>query len=321
MTRVLALALALAVASCVQIADEYRCEPGRDCNLDGEAGRCESTGHCSVPDTSCGPAGSRYHASAGQQAGICVLPPGPMLETAVFDLKASSDTVHSSCASDGARDLSIELTLMAQQTITIDTVGPEPRAGVVLSLRDGACPAGLAEITGCRRSMCADASYNVLAANLPPGPYCLVVEEADPAAENGTFALRILEGGREAMVIDRPMQSPPQSTCPPAPSDPRPPSCAPTSNDFGTGAVVFTTCPGTRVRATVTPNVTDGIDVALSLRNGGPIGDELVPCTNVATGTGAEMIDTVLMGPAWLIVDRVTGPSCSQFSISHILGP
>jgi hypothetical protein len=312
------LALALAFTSCVTVADEYRCDPAHDCVLDGVVGRCESTGHCSVPDASCGTFGYRYHASAGEQAGVCVLAPAPVIESDI-DLKESSDHVRSSCAPDGARDVSIELFVTNMQTITIDTVGVQPRAAVVLSLRDGACPAGLAEVAGCRAPTCADTTYNVLAVTLPPGAYCLVVEEADPAAETGKVALRILEGGREAAVIDRPMQSGPQTTCG-APPDPDGASCGPPSTDSA-GAAVFVACPGTHVRATVTPDVADNLDIALSLRDGGPRGNELV-CTNAATGAGAEMIDTVLQGPTWMVVDRVAGPMpCGGYSISHTFGP
>jgi len=312
------LALALALASCVQVADEYRCGPGHDCVLDGVAGRCESTGHCSLPDPSCGTPGSRYHTSAGQQAGICVLAPAPVIETTI-DLKESSDLERSSCAPEGARDASIELAVMSSQTFTIETVGPEPRAAVVFSLRDGACPAGLAEISGCRQPMCPDAGYNALAVTLPPGEYCLVVEEAEPAAETGKVTLRIVEGGREAVVIDRPMQAPPQSTCG-APPDLETSACAAPSTNSA-GAAVFVACPGTRVRATVTPDVGDNLDLALSLRETGPHGTELV-CRNSATGAGPEMIDEVLMGPTWLVVDRVNGPvPCGGFSISHVFGP
>ena len=309
--------LALALASCVQVADEYRCGPERDCVLDGVAGRCESTGHCSLPDPTCGASGNRYHASAGQQAGLCVLGPAPVIEMA-FDLKESSDRSRTGCGPEGARDLSIELFTMTSQTITIDTVGPEPRAAVVFSLRDGACPAGLAEIAGCRESMCADKTYNALAVTLPPGAYCLIVEEAEPAAETGKVGLRILEGGREAVVIDRPFQSAPQTTCG-APPDPAPAPCVPPSSDSA-GAAVFVACPGTRVRATVTPD-TANLDIALSVRDGGPLGTKLV-CENAAPGGGAEVIDRILMGPTWVVVDRVGGSAvCGGFSISHTFGP
>jgi len=312
------LGLALALASCVEVAEEYRCGPEHDCLLDGMIGRCESTGHCSFFDASCGTTGSRYHASAGQQAGICVMAPAPVIE-ATFDLKESADRDRTSCGPEGARDLSVELVVMNPQTITIDTWGPEPHAPVVLSLRDGACPAGLAEVAGCRQPTCTDRGYNALAVTLPPGAYCLVIEEAEPASETGKFALRILQGGRDAVVIDRPMQSMPQSTCG-APPDLDQPSCASQAGDSA-GAAVLLACPGTRVRATVTPDPADAIDLAVSLRDAGPRGAELV-CRNAAVGAGAEMIDHVVQGPTWLIVDRVGGPAaCGRFSISHTFGP
>ncbi|MBS1124221.1 MAG: hypothetical protein H6Q90_6449, partial [Deltaproteobacteria bacterium] len=104
-----------------------------------------------------------------------------------------------------------------------------------------------------------------------------------------------------------------------APPDPAPAPCVPPSGDSA-GAAVFVACPGTRVRATVTPD-TANLDIALSLRDGGPLGTKLV-CENAAAGGGAEMIDRILTGPTWLVVDRVGGPAvCGGFSISHTFGP
>jgi len=65
----------LALLSCKMVGDTYRCTADSQCVLDGEAGRCESSGYCSFPDASCG-SGQRYGQWAPAPVGSsCVAPP------------------------------------------------------------------------------------------------------------------------------------------------------------------------------------------------------------------------------------------------------
>jgi len=75
-----------AVGACTEVVSEFSCDADKACVLDGVAGFCEPSGHCSFDDEDCG-TGRRYGSDAGEDAGACVGPwvlqlGGPFDETA-----------------------------------------------------------------------------------------------------------------------------------------------------------------------------------------------------------------------------------------------
>ena len=69
LVALLAAAVAVPFAGCLR-GTTFQCASNGDCT-GSPAGRCESVGYCSFPDTSC-PAGSRFGDHSGPFAGQCV---------------------------------------------------------------------------------------------------------------------------------------------------------------------------------------------------------------------------------------------------------
>ena len=295
------------------------CGTDPDCVLDGVHGRCEPTHHCSMPDPDCGSGGFRYHASAGVQAGICVLTTVSG-DLPAFDLKHATDAVHDTCAPASARDVSFELTVAERQAYLIDTAAQATNAAVRFSLYDGPCPVRPgATNTMCSQHDCGSPMppYDRLVTVFTPGTYCVVVEEDDPSATTGSVALRVVPSGRASDVL-MPQQN--GTTCGGEP-------------DQGSGGCMagapapvavylVPTCPGLiHLTATVTPSTP--LDAAISLRRDTPDGMQL-QCGNTGSGGAAEMVAADLSGagPAWLVVgQQAPGPSCGPFSMTSTLMP
>ena len=303
----------VALAACVDTASEYHCTADKDCMLDGTPGRCEPTGHCSVADQSCGMLGFRYHASAGSEAGICVLGAGPMQEVPPFDLKSAHDSVHSSCAPANAKDVSFELTTTVPEVLAIDTGLPGSEA-VAISLHAGPCPASTNELA-CAIQTCGPVPYASLAMNVAPGTYCITVEEAAPAGSSGgSTGLRVMHSSRPALVLDRQSQPPQQMTCG-GPADPMPPTCGSPSPDPSAVALMMV-CPGS---FDITANVNPQFSASVALRQGFP-GSEL----DCKAGTGPLMLHALAMipGPYWIAVDHSGAPpACGPFDLTVMLTP
>jgi hypothetical protein len=307
----------LALAGCVDVASEYVCGGDSDCVLDGAQGRCEPEHHCSMPDTSCGDGGFRYHASAGVQAGICVLST-VVGNLPAFDLKQARDTVHGTCAPAGARDVSFEVTVPEREAFLIDTAAQATNASVRFSVYGGPCPVrpDAMNVT-CSQHDCGSPvpPYDRLATRLE-GTACIVVEEDDPSAPTGSVALRVAPGSRDSDVL---MPTQTGTTCGSA-SDPGAGCVA--GSPAPVSVFLVPICPGQRhVTATVTPSAP--LDPAVALRADGPAGGQLA-CGNSGIGSAAETAaaDISETGPVWLVVgQQASGPSCGPFSITSSLTP
>jgi hypothetical protein len=299
------------LAACVDSASEYQCASASDCMIDGNAGRCEPTGHCSFADDSCGSMGYRYHASAGAQAGVCVLGALPVIEVPPFDFKDARDSVHSSCAPPAAKDVSFELDLPFPETIAIDT-GAQSGEPVALSVHAGPCPTNMNELA-CGIQTCGPVPYTGLAVTVPPGTNCITVEQASTSNMNGV-GLRVFHSGRAGVVLAPPAPPPQQTTCGSQP-DPIPPSCGAATGDPSAVALLMM-CPGpVQLSATVTPT----FDVTVSLRQGFPPTE-----LDCKTGSGAQTVhaSSTMPGPYVISIDHAANPpACGTFDLAYTVTP
>lgn len=311
------LVLAL-TTGCVDVSP-HRCAVASDCTQVGVSGRCEPTGSCSFPDSTCGQAGFRYHERAGDRAGICVVTAAEPTVLDPIELDASADRTQSSCAGAGARDVFVELDVPSPQLLFIDTPianGTRP----ILALREGSCPGG-SELA-CSVASCGPIDYERLLVGVEAGRYCLVIEEATPGG--GSVQVRILPSGRFGRPLEGtsgiiPAGAPETSTCdqPPNPIT----SCG-SSAGAPSAAFVLPLCPGGRpISVSVDPIEAPAmLDAVIALRQSTPTGTELV-CKNDAVNQGAESIPpSPIPGPDlyWIMVTG-TGPQCGPFDFTFNL--
>jgi len=237
-----------------------------------------------------------------------------MIELGPFHFADATDDVHNTCAPAGARDVSFELTVDANQTVMFDT-DPDPTkttTAVAMSLFDGPCPAK--QMIGCTIGRCPGTAYGSLEATLlADHTFCLVVEQSDPASASDLVTIRMFTSGRVAsMVFDGNPNTMPGSTCT---GDAEPPlSCGAQGNPWPSSVALVAVCPG--MHPFVANVMLTGTPVAFSLRPQLPQGPELAcfpQASNGGFGTGA-----ILSGPQpfWLVMERVMPSSCGSFQLS-----
>jgi hypothetical protein len=316
--------LLLLLGACVEISPEHTCRTSADCVLDGVEGRCEPSRSCSFPDAGCGPGGHRYHDRAGARSGVCVVSLGGALALPPIDLKQAGDATRSTCAPAGARDVYVELSSPGAQILFVDTPTDSNGARTRLALRGGSCPGASGPELGCTPAdECGPIPYNRLLVGIGPGTSCLVIEEADPAANTGIVQLRLLPAGRAGRALLEPSLSLPPGladtiTCdqPPGPGA----TCG-ASPGAPTAAFALPICPGA-AQLSVAADPADApagmLDAVLSIRRSTPGGPE-VACRNGSADQSQEMVSMSIGGPElyWILIAGAGASPCGPFAFSH----
>ncbi len=296
------------LASCVEVAPAHRCTADEDCMQGERRGRCEPTRYCSFADPECGELGFRYHEHTAAP-GVCVLPATTPASPAPFALDAAADRIASPCAPAGTREQMFELSSPIAQTLFFDVLG----GAAALALHAGRCPpedAPLACIQG--GAVCGAAPYARLSAEVPPGTYCLVVEEADPTAR-GTLTLRSLPAGRLGRAVTSPGPIT-GNTC----ADPRTAATAPSCSGAGSGpetSFQVALCPDRSLQGAVLDPAP--FDTVLMVGQHVPTNE--VRCANAAGPNAAEAIGQLPLagpGPYWIVVDSVDPGQCGPFTLN-----
>jgi hypothetical protein len=308
---------------CQQVAPEYRCASAAQCVNDGVQGTCESAGFCAFPDPGC-PTGRRYGAHAGDLSGACVGtgPPFPVndrpegaIDISVGgeftgELGEARDDALASCGAPGGRDLFYEFTLPAEEVIYVDTYGPrDTDFRSVLSIRDGGCEAPGDE-RACDRTLCTD-GQSLIAAQLPAGRYCLLVDQADGGEVGGHLDLTFIRGGRTGTRLPSGPSGQTGDTCG-APDLSQSGCGAPDAPDH---AFYFTACDATLNTTASTCNGTS-FPSALAYRQASSLSPD-VQCGDAADCPG-NMVGYTDSGPGlfWLIVDGDTAGACGAYTLS-----
>lgn len=174
------VALLLALASCVDTAPLFHCNPGDDAacvRSDGTPGTCAPTGNCAFPDPTCGAQGLRYDASAMPgRGGVCILSPDGASTTGLAPIDAN-------------HFLGFEMTT-APQPIVFDTEVNGTNKLVTLHWFASPCPP-----TSTQEPAMTATCGNPLVARISvsadvPGTYCLVASDDNPTPGD-EIALRV----------------------------------------------------------------------------------------------------------------------------------
>ena len=292
-----ALLIALG-ASCVHVADVYTCTTDAQCTGAAQ-GRCEPTGNCSFPDSTCGTDGYRYDPSAGARANVCVL--ADEVVQADLDFTGASDQVASNCSSDTA-DIEFELSIASQQTIAFDT----PGAGATIAVYAGSCPPATPSAGMCTTMPCNDPIYERNVQTLDPGMYCIVAEQTGSTSGS----LRVFPINGTAIIATTGTGT--GSTCGHA-ANKAMPSCF-TSAGPSVPALLWQ-CPTMQLQfaATVTPQA--GFDLGLSLRRASDNSEVSSYCANAGGNGASEQLHGTIAStdPYWLMIEGVGGAQCGMF--------
>lgn len=158
---------------------------------------------------------------------------------------ATDDVAAPGCGGTGGRDLFFRVVLAAPQVYYFDTFGS--KYDTVIRVHRKSCAA---VVTGVAADACSDDACNggqsQVAASLPAGESCIVIDERDGAQTEGTLALRVLRGGRNGMPLARGVQTNTGNTC--SGTNTAEPSSSCGENGAKDHPYFFTTCPGETLR-------------------------------------------------------------------------
>ena len=114
-------------------------------------------------------------------------------------LLARDDVDANGCGSAGGRDLFFRVNLTAPQVYYFDTLGSSFNTVVRVYTKPCAQVGTGAGAAACGNDACGG-SQSQLAARLPSGESCVVVDQSD-ASQSGALMLRVMKGGRDGLVL------------------------------------------------------------------------------------------------------------------------
>ncbi len=343
--RSLPVAAAVLVAACY--APQPR--PGAPCTADGNCpqplvcspqGTCEAPGGDGDPAIDAPPApvdactaeicGNGVDEDCNGEDPACAAndrPAGAIDVTAggMFEGEvglASDDVAPNGCGGEGGRDLFFRVTLMAPQVYYFDTLGSS--FDTVIRVYDKSCAAvgAGAGAAACVDDACGGGQSQV-AASLPAGESCIVVDAGDGAQAAGALKLSVMRGGREGKPLARGTQMNTGDTCSATnASEPVSQSCNGVEIGAKDHAYFFTTCPGETLRLDADTCPDPGWDTVLYVKRvtGAQIGcnDDANQCGFGSRLTGAPISGSTLY---FLFVDGYADVECGMYQLDTNLRP
>jgi hypothetical protein len=235
---------------------------------------------------------------------------------------ATDDVTANGCGGDGGRDLFFRVALTAPQVYYFDTFGSSYDTVVRVYARSCATVG-----TGTSAAACADDScgggQSQVAASLPAGESCIVVDQRDGSQATGALALRVVRGGRNARPIVRGTQTLTGDTCSATDTDdPVDMNCGGAGDGGGKDhAFFFTTCPGETLRLSADTCPEPDWDPVLYVKRA--TGTQIACNDDGSCGYGAELTNVSISNSTlnFLFLDGFEPPDCGPYQLDVNLRP
>jgi hypothetical protein len=228
---------------------------------------------------------------------------------------ATDDVDANGCGGAGGRDLFFRVVLTAPQVYYFDTFNASYDT-VIRVYRKSCAAVGAGEgADACAEGSCGGGKSQV-AASLPAGESCIVVDERDAAQASGALELLVVRGGRDGMPLARGVQVYTGDTCSATnASEPLDQNCDGPGSNGRDHAFFFTTCPGETLRLDADVCPTPSWDPVLYVKrvNGNQIG-----CNDdSACGHGPRLTDVTISNSTlyFLFLDGFAAQECGPYSL------
>lgn len=237
-------------------------------------------------------------------------------------LLARDDVAANGCGGDGGRDLYYQVDLAAPQVYYFDTFGSN--FNTVIRVYAKACTqVG----TGAMATACVDdactTTQGQVAASLPTGKSCIVIDQKTSAETNGTVVLRVIRGGRDAMPLAAGLQSiNGGDTCMATNTiDPLDANCDGPGRDGKDHAYFFTTCPNQTLKLDADICPEPNWDPVLHVRRQSD--NAQIGCNDDTCGWGPRITNVNITGGLlyYLFVDGFDASYCGTYQLHTNLRP
>jgi hypothetical protein len=233
---------------------------------------------------------------------------------------ATDDVAANGCGGDGGRDLFFRVQLTAPQVYYFDTFGSSYDTVLRVYARSCAAVGAGAGATACAAGSCGGGQSQVAAA-LPAGESCIVVDQRDGAQTSGALMLRVVRGGRDGRPLARGAQTSMGDTCSATnASEPLNQNCDGPGSLGKDHAYFFTTCPGETLRLDADTCPEPMWDPVLYVKrvNGDQIGCNDDSCDFGARLTNVSISNSTLY---FLFVDGFDVQHCGPYQLDTNLRP
>ena len=233
---------------------------------------------------------------------------------------AADDVAGSGCGLDGGRDLFFRVVLTAPQVYYFDTFGSTYDTVIRVYRKSCATVGAGGAAAACVDDACGGGQSQV-AASLPAGESCIVVDGRDGAQATGALMLRVVRGGRDGLPLARGAQTYTGDTCAATnASEPLDMNCDGPGSGGKDHAYFFTTCPNEALKldADVCPEPMWDPVLYVKRVNGDQIG-----CNDDSCGFGPRLTGVPVSGSSlyFLFLDGFTPQECGTYSLDTNLVP
>ena len=305
--------------------------PGAPCAADGSCPQplvCSPQGTCEAPAGDPEVDAPTEPPADGCTAGLCAANDRPAGATDVtaggmFDGEvglAADDVAPNGCGGDGGRDLFFRVTLTAPQVYYFDTFGSS--YDTVIRVYGKSCAA---VGTGAGAAACVDdacgGGQSQVAASLPAGESCIVVDARDGAQAVGALKLNVTRGGRDGKPLARGAQVNTGDTCTATnASEPLDQNCNGPGSLGKDHAYFFTTCPGETLRLDADTCPEPAWDPVLYVKR---LNGNQLACDDDSCGLGARVTGATISGSTlyFLFVDGYDDVECGMYQLDTNLRP